>query len=74
MTKPFINITILLVLTLGIVYATNTKDNNSEIAYTTMSTTELQIKVEKLSTQGNLPFEMGLELINRWSEHKQEVN
>ena len=35
-----------------------------------MSTTKLQEEVEKRSIEGNLPFEMGLELIKRWSDNK----
>ena len=34
--------------------------------YTQMSTHELQVTVEKLSQTGELPFEMGLELMKRW--------
>jgi len=36
--------------------------------YSTMTTQELQIQVEKLSQAGNLPFEMGLELMKRWTK------
>ena len=36
--------------------------------YLTMSTIELEKQVEKLSLSGKLPFEMGLELIKRWSK------
>ena len=70
----------LLVITLGTVYANNTMSiNNTQEKvkvkhYTQMSTSELQIEVEKLSNQGKLPFEMGLELMNRWTETKKEVN
>lgn len=70
----------LLVITLGTVYANNTMSINNPQEkvkvkhYTQMSTSELQIEVEKLSNQGKLPFEMGLELMNRWTETKKEVN
>ena len=68
----------LLVVTLGTVYASNNmsfSNTKTEVKhFTKMSTTELQIEVEKLSNQGNLPFEMGLELMNRWTETKNEVN
>ena len=77
MTKTFINIATLLVLTLGIVYASNsTKAQNSDLTmtYKNMSTTELQIEVEKLSNQGQLPFAMGKELMSRWSAPQNEVN
>ena len=36
-------------------------------AYSKITTTELQKKVEHLSQIGKLPFEMGLELIRRWT-------
>lgn len=35
-----------------------------------MSTPQLQKKVEELSKEGKLPFEMGLELFKRWSNNK----
>lgn len=35
-----------------------------------MSTPQLQKEVERLSIEGKLPFEMGLELIKRWSDSK----
>jgi hypothetical protein len=35
-----------------------------------MSTPQLQKEVERLSIEGKLPFEMGLELIKRWSDNK----
>lgn len=34
-----------------------------------ISTAALQEEVEKRSLEGNLPFEMGLELIKRWSNN-----
>lgn len=42
---------------------------SSEACYTQncINTPELQKEVEKLSKEGKLPFEMGLELLNRWS-------
>ncbi|MCF6243796.1 MAG: hypothetical protein L3J43_02025 [Sulfurovum sp.] len=39
-------------------------------SYHTMSTQELQEQVEELSLKGTLPFEMGVELMHRWSENK----
>lgn len=33
-----------------------------------MSTPKLQEEVERLSVEGKLPFEMGLELMKRWAE------
>lgn len=68
----------LLVVTLGTVYASNhlNLDNTKteKKHYTKMSTSELQIEVEKLSNQGKLPAEMGFELMKRWTETKKEVN
>ena len=32
-----------------------------------MSTKELEIKVEECTNKGTMPFEMGVELINRWT-------
>ena len=75
--KLFINISLFLALTLGIVYASNTAKSeniNQEMDYKNMSTTQLQIQVEKLSNQGDLPFQMGLELMNRWTVTNKEVN
>ncbi len=36
--------------------------------YQKISTSELEKEVEKRSIEGTLPFEMGLELIKRWSQ------
>ncbi len=36
-------------------------------SYETMSTAQLQTEVERQSINGDLPFEMGLELIKRWT-------
>jgi len=74
--KLFINISLFLVLTLGIVYASNTANtnNNPSMTYKNMSTTQLQIEVEKLSNQGKLPAEMGFELMKRWTVTNKEVN
>ena len=33
-----------------------------------MSTTELEQKVEECTQKGTMPFEMGVELINRWTK------
>lgn len=35
--------------------------------YNTMTTQQIQFEVEKHSTNGDLPFELGLELIKRWT-------
>ena len=58
-------------------YASNDKNVNNmenrsntimeDISYMTMSTEQLQEEVEKRSINGNLSFNMGMELIKRWS-------
>jgi len=60
--KLFVNIIVLIVLTTTLIHASTTQ------SYSIMSTQELQIEVERLSNAGNLPFEMGLELIQRWKK------
>ena len=50
----------------------NTLENKSnttmtDISYVTMTTAQLQEEVEKRSINGNLSFDMGMELIKRWS-------
>lgn len=37
-------------------------------SYQEMSLTELQEKVETLSQNGDLPFDMGMELMERWRQ------
>jgi hypothetical protein len=39
-------------------------------SYHKMSTYELQQKVEALSQKGEVPFDMGVELIHRWSNYQ----
>lgn len=36
--------------------------------YKHMSTTELEKEVERLTLNGNVPFEMGVELLKRWTK------
>ena len=36
-------------------------------SYHTMNTEEIQFEVEKHSLEGDLPFELGLELMKRWT-------
>ena len=38
--------------------------------YSSMTTEEIQFEVEKHSNAGDLPFELGLELIKRWTNQK----
>lgn len=40
--------------------------------YQYMSTEELQREVEVRSINGNLPFDMGIELIHRWTKDKSK--
>ena len=35
-----------------------------------MSTKKLQEEVERLSIEGKLPFDMGMELLKRWSDNQ----
>jgi hypothetical protein len=44
-------------------------DTKVNYTYSSLSTTELEKQVEILSKSGELPFEMGIELMKRWS-HK----
>jgi hypothetical protein len=60
-------ISILLLSTANAGVCKNT-DRNLRTSYTHMTTAELQEAVEKLSAENKLPFEMGLELIKRWTE------
>lgn len=63
-------VVLLSLITVSIVYASKLVELNnrgSEIQYHEMDTQELQMKVEELSQNSELPFEMGLELIKRWT-------
>lgn len=66
----------LAMLSTSMTYATTTfdtkvveTDTQAKICLTEdcMSTKKLQEEVERLSVEGKLPFEMGLELMKRWS-------
>jgi len=46
----------------------HTKNENRTKPYVIMTTPELQAEVEKLSQKGELPFEMGIELMKRWEQ------
>jgi len=56
----------LLILSVTLTFASINNDTN----YSMMSTVELEKKVENLSISGELPFEMGMELIKRWETPK----
>ncbi|WP_309496536.1 hypothetical protein [Sulfurovum sp.] len=45
----------------------NKKLASMETIYTTMSTIQLQKEVERRSKNGEVTFDMGMELIKRWS-------
>ncbi len=61
----------ILLIIVGIIYATRSVELNNtlpEISYHEMPTAELEKKVERLSQNGDLPFPMGVELIQRWTQ------
>lgn len=80
MIKIFIrNFIVFASITTSSTYASSTNNIDSSkmktyenLCYTSdcISTQQLQKEVEKLSIEGKLPFEMGLELIRRWSDNK----
>ena len=45
----------------------NRSDTIIKKSYQAMSTTQLQDEVEKRTIKGNLSFDMGMELIKRWT-------
>jgi len=61
-------ITVSIMYGAGIIDLSDTTDTSSQTVYTNMSTIQLQIEVERLSQKGELPFPMGLELIERWTQ------
>ena len=69
--KMLTRIMILSLITVSIMYATSLLQHNHTLTqktYHDMSMTELQEKVEDLSQNGDLPFDMGLELMKRWTQ------
>lgn len=60
--------TIALILLVSTVTYANVSTQEPTKHYTQMTTHELQVAVEKLSQTGELPFEMGLELMKRWKD------
>jgi len=57
-------------ITVSIIYASKLVQLNNtlpQVAYHDMELTKLQEEVEKRTQNGDLPFDMGLELIKRWS-------
>lgn len=78
MTKKFIkNFIGLALIATSTTYATTTINIEKTKTFETicysnacMSTPKLQEEVERLSIEGKLPFEMGLELMKRWTDSK----
>ncbi len=80
MTKKLVkNFIGLALLTTTMTYAnTTTKNESIDTAVQTkicltedcMSTKKLQEEVERLSVEGKLPFDMGMELLKRWSDNQ----
>ena len=80
MTKKLVkNFIGLALLTTTMTYAnTTTKNETIDAAVQTkicltedcMSTKKLQEEVERLSIEGKLPFDMGMELLKRWSDNQ----
>jgi len=79
MTKGFIkNFIGLALLTNAMTHAATTTTNVTEtkvqkklcLSEACISTPALQKEVERLSIEGKMPFEMGLELMKRWSNNK----
>ena len=72
--KILTKVSILSLITVSIMYGTgiidlsDNTDTSSQTAYKNMSTIQLQIEVERLSQNGEVPFPMGLEFIERWTQ------
>jgi len=69
LSKSLVKIGLLSLITIATVYASNIMAAKPT-DYKLMTTIQLQKEVEKRSIDGTLPFPMGLELINRWSNPK----
>jgi len=67
--KSFIKIIFGSFLTTGIIYASGVFAPKTK-TYHQMDIQILEQTVEELSNKGALPFDMGLELIHRWSSNK----
>ena len=77
MKKKYIHILIISILTTTVSFAeieNVTVENNTEFEefanheISRMTTMQLQEEVEKRTNAGMVPFEMGVELIRRWTE------
>jgi len=69
LSKSLVKIGLLSLITVATVYAMGIM-TPKQTDYKQMTTVQLQKEVEKRSIDGTLPFPMGLELINRWSNPK----
>ena len=68
--KMLTKIVTLSLITVSIVYASRLVQPNHTLeqkTYHDMSIIELQEEVEELSQNGELPFDMGCELMKRWA-------
>jgi len=70
-------IIILSLITVTMTYGSNKENLNNqndksyttlEKSYQSMSTAQLQEEVEKRSISGDLSFDLGMELMNRWTK------
>jgi len=71
MNKMLTRIILLSLIAGSIMYTTGLIQFNhthAQKTYHDMSMTELQEEVEVLSQHGDLPFDMGLELMERWTQ------
>ena len=69
--------TLILTLALASLFSTTVYASDTQVksdcmhekkSYKDMSTAALQKEVERLTIKGDVPFEMGLELMNRWTK------
>lgn len=75
--KIFIKIVTLSLISMGIIYASiliEVKNTLPHVPYCEMEIEQLQREVERHSENGDLPFDMGLELIKRWSTQSKKEN
>ncbi len=69
--KMLAKIVVLSLITVSILYASGLVQLNHTLpqeAYHTIDIAELQEAVEQRTQNGDLPFDMGLELMKRWTQ------
>ena len=69
--KILTRVLILSLITMSFMYTSGLVTLNHspfETTYQSMSTMQLEAEVEKRSLNGSLPFDMGRELMHRWSK------